>query len=174
MKKLHVMIVAAIFVLGALLFPTLGFAEFKYAGPPAFTVDIPDDAVKGEVDAAANQVWNGKVGGADITILASDVPKDISAKDQCKSTMAGFDQTFDHIELTDIELLSNEEFELEDGTASWRCDFEWVWTDGSTMLTTTMITADKGGKRIVIYTTTHAYLPDADLPIETIESLTFE
>lgn len=174
MKKMHVMTVAAIFILGVFLIPSLGFAEFEYAGPPAFTVDIDDDAKKGDVDADAGQVWNGKVAGADLTVFVYDVPKDISAKDQCKSTMAGFDEAFDHLDLSDIELIENKEFELEDGTMSWRCEFEWIWTDGSTVLTTVNITADKDGKRVQIYTTVHDFLPDAEAPIEVVESLEFE
>jgi hypothetical protein len=174
MKKLHVMAVAAIFILGALLFPTLASAEFEYAGPPAFTVDIGDDAVKGEVNADAGEVWKGKIGGADTYILVYDVPKDISAKDQCKSTIAGFVSSFDHLSADDVELLENKEFELGDGTMSWRCDFEWIWTDGSTVLTTVNITADKDGKRVQLYTTVHDFLPDAEVPVEVVESLEFE
>ncbi|MEE9557186.1 MAG: hypothetical protein V3V76_08000 [Candidatus Adiutricales bacterium] len=174
MKKMHVMTVAAIFILGAFLIPSLGFAEeFNYAGPPAFTVELPDDAQKGEANADEGQVWTGKAGGGvTLTISVFDIPKDVSTKDYCqKSYIPGLVEGYDHFEMDDLEFLGNEEYELDDGTMAWKCEFEWPWTDGSTILTTYLMVADKGGKRVTI--DTHPWA-SADEVIEALESLTFE
>ena len=174
MKKLHILAVAALFTLGVVLFPTLGFAgEFKYAGPPAFTVELPDDAEKGEANADEGQVWNGKAaGGVTLTITVFDIPKDVSTKDYCqKGYIPGLVASNGHIEADDVEFLGNEEYELDDGTMAFKCEFEWPWTDGSTILTTYLMVADKGGKRVTIET--HPWA-SADEVIEILESLTFE
>jgi len=173
MKKLHVMTIAAIFVLGAVLFPTLCFAEFKYAGPPAFTVDIPDDFTKKTPNADAGEVLTGATGaGVTVTLAVFDIPKDVSLKDACqKAYIPGLVTANAHIEASDIDFLGNEEYELDDGTMAYKCEFEWPWSDGSTILTTYVMTADKGGKRVQI--STHPWAAPDDV-IEIIESLAFD
>ncbi len=173
MKKMHVVTVAAIFILGAFLIPTLASAEFNHAGPPAFTVDIPDDFQKGEAKADEGQVLTGKTGGGvTVTISVFDIPKDISTKDACqKGYMPGLLKAFTHMDADDLEFISNEEYELDDETMAWKCEFEWPWTDGSTILTAYLMIADKGGKRVQL--DTHPWA-DADEVIEILESLVFE
>ncbi len=173
MKKMHVMTVAAIFILGAFLIPTLGFAEFKHAGPPAFTVDIPDDFTKKDPNADAGQVLTGTTGGGvTVTITVFDTPKDVSTKDACqKAYIPGLVASQGHVEADDVEFIGNEEYELDDGTMAWKCEAEWPWSDGSTILTAYVMIADKGGKRVQI--DTHPWA-DADEVIEILESLTFE
>jgi hypothetical protein len=73
--------------------------------------------------------------------------------------------------MDDLEFLGNEEYELDDGTMAYKCEFEWPWTDGSTILTTYLMVADKGGKRVTV--ATHPWA-DPDEVIEILESLTFE
>jgi len=173
MKKTHVMLIAAFFVLGTLLFPTLGFAEFKHAGPPAFTVDIPDDFNKKTPNAEAGEILTGSTAaGVTVTIAFFDIPKDVSLKDACqKAYIPGLVATQSHITADDVEFIGNEEYELDDGTMAYKCEFEWPWTDGSTILTTYVMTADKDGKRVQI--ATHPWASPDDV-VEILESLTFD
>ncbi len=60
---------------------------------------------------------------------------------------------------------------VDDGTMAWKCEFEWPWTDGSTILTAYLMIADKDGKRVQL--DTHPWASPDDV-IEILESLTFE
>lgn len=162
----------AVLALGLLLIPIMGIAE-DFAGPPAFSVDLGEGFVKGE--PSGNQVLTGKTAsGFEIYINIFDIDDyGSSAKDYCQSWVNGVIRMYEHLVEDDIEIIENKEFELEDGSMSWRCVVEWPWSNGYTMLNSYILTSDKDGKRIAIWGTASGGFRDDEV-IDIVESLMFK
>jgi hypothetical protein len=144
---------------------------FSYPGPPAFSVDIPNDFQKGNPKADEGQILNGKTtSGVTVTISVHNIPKDISMEDGGPKIYRSRLAKSRGLKTEDIKILSNENFDLPDGTKAWKCVMKWG-PRGTAMVTTYLITADKDGKRITI-----AAHPRRDSPeiLEILESLTFK
>lgn len=164
MKRISV----ALSVLFLLVFVTVTAwaAEFKYAGPPAFSITYPDDA-KPDKKTSAEQVWAARTPGSlSMQAGVGDIPKGLDVKDYCeKSYKPGLADS----QKTTVSLKKNEPFEFSDGTKGYYCEMEWKF-EGSTLITTTLAVAYKDGK--FVYATSHPW-QDVDEGKEIVQSLTF-
>lgn len=169
MKKTAVtLFVVLSMTLGIALLPTLTWAaEFSYAGPPAFTITYPDGS-KPYDKPDLNQVWRIKTPeGVDIQAIAGPIPEGIELKDWAeKSYKPGLETS----QKTKAKMKSNKEYELADGTKAYYSEMEWMW-QGSTLITTVIVAAYKGGK--LVYVAAYPWaVPDE--PIEVVQSLKFK
>jgi hypothetical protein len=146
-------------------------SKFSYTGPPAFSVDIPNDFQKGNSKAEDGQILNGKTAsGVTVAISVHNIPKDISMEEGGPKIYRSRLAKSRGLKTEDIKIISNEKFDLDDGTKAWKCVMKWA-PRGTAKVTTYLITADKDGKRITI-----AAHPRRDSPeiLEILESLTFK
>ncbi|MGA3084293.1 MAG: hypothetical protein ABSE95_05810 [Thermodesulfobacteriota bacterium] len=146
-------------------------SKFRYTGPPAFSVDIPDNFQKGTPKIEAGQILTGKTASKNsVSISVHNIPKEISMEDTGPKSYCPRLAESKGLKIEDIEIISNEKFELDDGTIAWKCVLKWT-ARLSTMVTTYLITADKDGKRIMI--AAHA-LADPTEVLKILKSLTFK
>lgn len=146
-------------------------SKFKYIGPPAFSIDIPNDFQKGNLKAEDSQILNGKTtSGVTVAISVHNIPKDISMEDGGPKIYRPRLAKSRGLKTEDIKIISNEKFELDDGTIAWKCVMKWT-ARGSTIVTTYLITADKDGKRITI--AAHSLADPAEV-LKILKSLTFK
>jgi hypothetical protein len=175
---LFLMIIAAAFIYNNIshLYPRTSASsgtpsEFKYPGPPAFSVEIPNTFRKETPKAKEGQILNGKTAsGAVVTLSVFNIPKDISMEDNGPKTFRPRLAGVKNLKIDDIKMISNEKFELDDGTPAWKCEMKWP-SRGSTMVTTYLITADKDGKRVTI--AAHSLADPAEV-LKILKSLTFK
>ncbi len=169
MRKTAVtMFFVLVLTLGIVLGPSLTWAaEYSYAGPPAFTVTYPDGS-KVDKPTAPEQIWAIKTPeGVSIQASVSDIPAGIALKDFAEKTYKpGLEST----QKTKSKIKKNEEFELSGGMKAYYSELEWMW-QGSTMITTVLISAYKDGK--VVTVTGHPW-GDPDEPTEIVQSLKFK
>jgi hypothetical protein len=145
--------------------------KFSYTGPPAFSADIPDDFQKGTPKTIEGQILTGKTAsGVNVTISVYNIPKDISMEDSGPKSFRPRLAKSRGLKTEDIKIISNEKFELDDGIIAWKCAMKWS-AEGSTMVTTYLITADKDGKRVTIVT--HPWADPAEV-LRIIQSLSFK
>jgi hypothetical protein len=146
-------------------------SNFKYTGPPAFSIDIPDNFRKGTSKAEDGQILTGKTAsGVAVAISVYKVPKEISMEDNGPQSYRSRLAKSKGLKIEDIEIISNNKFELVDGTIAWKCAMKWT-SRGSKIVTTYLVTADKDGKRITI--AAHPWANPAEV-LKIIESLTFK
>ncbi|MBW2062725.1 MAG: hypothetical protein JRI95_14355 [Deltaproteobacteria bacterium] len=165
MRKLSsVICVALVLALGIIVLPTFSnAAEFKYAGPPAFTVTYPDGSAKIKTDAP-EQVFAMKMpDGVTIQVSVADIPEGVALKDAGEAYSKGLAES----QKSEVEIISNEEIELEDGTKAYFTEMEWIH-QGSTLITTFVVSVYKDGKWV--YTAAHPWA-DMDEAIEFVKSL---
>ncbi len=146
-------------------------SRFKYPGPPAFSVDIPKDFQRGTPKAKEGQILTGKTAsGVVVTLSVFNIPKDISMEDNGPKTFRPRLAGVKNLKIDDIKMISNEKFELDDGTPAWKCEMKWP-SRGSTIITTYLITADKDGKRVTI--AGHSWSKQAEA-LGILQSLSFK
>ena len=166
-KTLTVMAVVSMLMMGMVLLPTFSSAaEFKYAGPPAFTVTYPDGSKKTDMDSP-EQVFAAKTpSGLTIQAAVAAVPEGLALKDAGAAYSVGLGKS----QNSEVEVLTNEEIELEDGTKAYYTEIEWMY-QGSTLITTMIVSVYKDGKWI--YTAAHPW-SDLDEASEYVKSLVME
>jgi hypothetical protein len=154
--------------LGVALFPTLSWAaEFSYPGPPSFTITYPDGS-KPNDKVDPGQVWRIKTPeGVDIQAIVGIIPEGIELKDFAEKS---FKPGLEASQKTKAKMKSNKEYDLADGTKAYFSQIEWMW-QGSTLITTVMVAAYKGGK--LVYAAAYPWA-NPDEPIEVVQSLTFK
>ncbi|MBW2053317.1 MAG: hypothetical protein JRG97_12535, partial [Deltaproteobacteria bacterium] len=107
-RNLFVVFVAAVFVMGVMLIPSMTSAEeFKYAGPPAFTVTYPDGSTKAKPDSP-EQVFAMKTpDGVTIQVSVAAIPEGVALKDAGESYSKGLAES----QKSEVEIIANEEIE---------------------------------------------------------------
>ena len=169
MKKTAVALCLVLSVtLGIALLPTLTCAaEFSYAGPPAFTITYPDGS-KPNSKVDPGQVWRIKTPeGVDIQAIVGPMPQGVELKDFAEKV---YKPGLEVAQKTKAKMKKNEEYKLADDTKAYYSEMEWMW-QGSTLITTVMVTAYKGGK--VVYAAAYPWA-SPDEPIEVVQSLKFK
>ncbi len=155
-------------ILGIALAPPLTrAAEFSYAGPPAFTITYPDGS-KPNSKHDPNQVWRITTPeGVDIQAIVGPIPDGIALKAWAeKSYKPGLEAS----QKTKASMKANKEYELADGTKAYYSEMEWMY-QGSTLITTVIVAAYKGGK--LVYVAAYPWASPEE-PIEVVQSLTFK
>jgi hypothetical protein len=167
-KTAAILFVVLSMTLAIVLAPTLTWAaEFSYADPPAFTVTYPDGSQPTKTDAP-EQVWAIKTPeGVVIQASYTSIPEGVELKDYAEKV---YKPGLEAGQKTKAKIKKNEAFDLADGTKGYYSEIEWMW-QGSTLITTVMVSAYKGGK--LITTTGHPWA-SPDEPIEIVQSLKFK
>jgi hypothetical protein len=133
-------------ILATALVPASSSAdEFKYAGPPAFTVTYPSGFAP-DPSQEPESVWRVKNASglvAEATVYA--IPEGITPKDYAeKSYMPGLIKS----QKTNARMTENKEITLSDGTKAYYSEMEWKHPD--VMITTMLVSVYKDGKCIVV------------------------
>jgi len=155
MRKLStVLCVSLVLVLGIMALPALsGAAEFHYPGPPAFTITYPDGSTQGKPDSPEQVFAMKDPDGVTIQVSVADIPEGVALKDAGEAYSKGLAES----QKSEVEIITNEEIELEDGTKAYFTEMEWMY-QGSTLITTYVVSVYKDGKWV--YAAAH---PWADL-----------
>ncbi|MBW2063175.1 MAG: hypothetical protein JRI95_16655 [Deltaproteobacteria bacterium] len=168
-KSLFVVFVAAIFVMGVMVIPSItSAAELKNASP-AFSVTWPDEWTEKAPDEKEDlKTLDGpdKDKGFSISIYEmGDLKKleDAAAEYGKGLVESGIGSEF--------EIISNEAVETQDGSPAYFAETEWMY-GGSTMITTGIMSAFKDGKWICVHLWTLGALEDEEMEI--LKSLKLE
>lgn len=144
-------------VSGFLLFPILVSAEeFKYAGPPAFTVTYPEGSTPAEKDAPA-QVWAIKT-PEEVVVQAAvaPIPEGVGLQEVVDKVYKVGLESYASAWKAKVKVIANDEIILKDGTKANFAALEWMWKDQTTTITTVIVSAYKDGKWV--YTTAHPWM----------------
>jgi hypothetical protein len=126
--------------------------KFEYQSP-AFTIDYPDNYTMGKPMEGEVLRVHGPVQGGNptLTVSIAALDKDAKLDDAAEGWMASVQKTFPAA--TRFKILSENIITLNDGTKASEYLISWRWVDGMTMLTSSAVTAYKGGKSITISAT---------------------
>jgi hypothetical protein len=142
-------------------------AEYEYAGPPAFTLEYPDDAQPEKI-VSPDQVWAVKT--PDGLAMQAGVLPLIEGSELKDYADKYYKPALAKSENTTVKLTKNEPYELSDGTKAYYAELEWKY-QGSITITTVLITAVKDGK--LVYVTGHPWQDIEDVS-EMVKTLRFK
>lgn len=129
--------------------------EFKYDGPPAFTVTYPDDWEK-DPENPNKVLWRTKQAGTlpIMEINCTDLPEGLTVADLGKKE---YKRRVEKSQQTVAMIVSNKEVKLSDGTPAVETVLNWMY-QGYLQLQSTFVGTIKGGK--FVYVVVHQYPGD--------------
>jgi hypothetical protein len=127
--------------------PLLSLAEeYKYTGPPAFTLKYPQGRTKFKF-TAPEQVFKVETYGEliEFYVFVEGIPKDVKLEDVgLKIAVPRFEKNIN----AKIKVISNEEIELACGTKAYKTDAEWVHPTRGHLIQLILLSAFKDNKWI--------------------------
>jgi hypothetical protein len=121
---------------------------------PAFTLDYPDNYKMGK-PANKDELLrvHGPVQGGNptLTVTVVNLEKGAKLEDAAEGWVDSVQKQFPAA--TRFKILSESIITLNDGTKASEYLISWRWVDGMTMLTTSAVTAYKGGKAVSVSAT---------------------
>ncbi|MBW2060405.1 MAG: hypothetical protein JRI95_02460 [Deltaproteobacteria bacterium] len=166
---LVVFFMAATFMVGAMVLPTLASAAEYVNASPAFTVTYGDEwkskPTTGEADVLTRNHTDASRG---FSISVADIPEGLKLEGHAKSYGEGLVASGIGSE---FEIISNEATKTKDGSPAYFAETEWMY-GGSTLITTGIMSAFKGGKWIYVHLWTLGALEDEEMDI--LNSLNFK
>ena len=141
--------------------------RFTYHGEPAFTIEFPGGATRTDTDAP-NQVFAARTPeGVVFQVAVADIPKGQTLGRAAEGYANGLSTSGIG---TGVEITSNREITLQDGTKGYRSEIVWTYAPTQVRLNTQMVSAYSDGK--MVYVTAHPEeSPERVIPI--VESLSF-
>ena len=127
--------------------------KFEYKSP-AFTLEYPANYTMGKPANATEMLRvHGPVQGGNPTLTVSvlNLEKGTKLDDAAEGWVDSVQKSFP--QATRFKILSENIITLNDGTKASEYIISWRWVDGMTMLTTSAVTAHKGGKIVTISAT---------------------
>jgi len=151
------MILAGLVAVSLALSPSAALAkEFKYAGPPAFTVTYPDTWTQAAENPNKVLIRLQKEGGLPTTeIQCTDNPKGVTVEKLGTWQKERYKRMYQ----TDVFIDSEKQATLKDGTPCNELMITWVY-GGFLNLQTVLVSAVKDGKIIYVSTSTDPGKPD--------------
>jgi hypothetical protein len=154
-KFSRVLLVAVFVMVSSALFMTCETAQKKFESQsPAFTLDYPKGYTMGKpINETELLRVHGPIQGGNptLTVTVVDLAKDSKLEDAAEGWVDSVQKQFPAA--TRFKILSENIITLNDGTKASEYLISWRWVDGMTMLTTSAVTAYKGGKAVSISAT---------------------
>jgi len=121
--------------------------QFTYKGPPAFTLMHPEGRTEREF-LSPEKVFKVEAyeGLIEFNVFVADIPKDMKLADVGPK---GFAPVLEKDVGAEVEVLSNEEIELVDGTKAYRARMEWL-NKQKVLITLLLVSAFKENKWIYV------------------------
>jgi tetratricopeptide (TPR) repeat protein len=141
--------------------------RFVHKGEPAFYFDYPKDSKNRPKQLESSVLSMRSPGRVAFDACVDVIPQDIPLSKIGPKHYASILNTLG----SNVEVISNKELILKDGTEAFRTEIKWLYADGKTWLNTVLVSAFKEGKWI--YITVHPIGNPADVAW-IVESLTFE
>lgn len=151
------LILAGVFAVSLALSPSAALAkEFKYDGPPAFTVTYPDDYEQDAENPNKVQLRTKVAGTLPIMEIAvrEDLPAGVALADLGKKE---YKKRVEKSQQTVAMVISNKDIKLKDGTPAVQTVLSWKY-QGFMDLQSSFIGTIKGGK--FVYVVMHQYPGD--------------
>ena len=173
-KYLRVLLIAVFVMASSALFMSCKTAPKFENQSPAFTVDYPDKykmgtPMTGEVLRVHGPIPGGS-GNPTFTVSIGPLEKGAKLEDAAEEWVKSVQKTFPNT--SRYKILSENIITLNDGTKASEYLISWRWEDGMTMLTTSAVTAFKGGKFINVSAT--CYRSPVEELIKLTHSLKFK
>jgi hypothetical protein len=146
-----VLMVLALALITAVV-PTLALAdEFKFDGPPAFTVNYPKGS-KPEPNIDPENVWSIKTpGGVIVRARVAPIPEGLELKDAAEKW---FLPGLIKLVKTSVRMIDNKEITLSDGTKAYYSEITWDYRGqtgwDSLKIITMLVSVFRDGKLVAI------------------------
>lgn len=141
---------------------------YAHTGAPVFKFEYPRGSRETEHNHPDQVLAMKTPGGANFYASVSDIPDGISLADVGPKVYKAALENFG----SNVEVISNKEINLRDGTQAYKTEIKWLFIDGKHWINTIAISTFKDGKRVSVEI--HPAVGDASNVAWIIESLTFE
>ena len=141
---------------------------YRHTGAPVFTVKFPDKFREKSPNTKFDQVYSVTLpSGFNVQIVVSGIPNGQPLKEAGSAYAHGIIARYFN---TEVEIVSNEERELSDGTKAYLTAFQWEARSGNEM-TSYILTAYKENKLVQV--NGHVWGEPAEI-LKILNSLTFK